>query len=310
MDPGLLPTVSVVIPCFNQSRYLGDAIRSAFGQSHPPIECVVVDDGSTDETAAVAGHLHAQVIRQPNRGVSAARNAGLAAARGELVVFLDADDVLLPTALETEAAALAANPAVSAVVTRCEAMDEAGASIPVVHHHIEAGSLYLDWLSRNFVWTPGAAMFRRADVMALGGFAEDLGAAADYALYLRLAREGRVAFVEGAAVRYRQHATSMSRDPGLMLRATMKALRGEAGHGARAAVRRGRRVWCAWYGEQIVHDLRAHWHARVLGRRQLSALATLVRHCPSTVAQHLGRKARRVLVAVLKAPAALRRASR
>ena len=310
MAQGSLPTVSVVIPCFNQARFLPHAIRSVFEQSHPPIECLVVDDGSTDETVAVAELLHARVIRQPNSGVSAARNTGLAAASGELVVFLDADDALLPTALEREAAALAANPRLAAVVTRCEAMDEAGKAIPVVHHLIDTSDLYRDWLSRNFVWTPGAAMFRRADVTAIGGFAEDLGPAADYALYLRLAREGRVAFVEGTAVRYRQHATSMSRDPALMLRATMKALRGEARHAARDAVRRGRRVWCAWYGEQIVHDLRAHWHARAFGARQLAALMTLMRHCPSTVAHHVGRKARRAIVAVLKAPAGLRRASR
>lgn len=292
---GSIPTVSVVIPCFNQARYLRQAIRSAFEQSLPPLECIVVDDGSTDETAAVAELLHARVIRQPNRGVSAARNAGLAAARGELVVFLDADDVLLPAALDTEAGALAANRAIDAVVTRCEAMDEAGTAIPVVHHRIDPDNLYRDWLSRNFVWTPGAAMFRRDALTALGGFGEDLGAAADYALYLRLAREGRVAFVEGAAVRYRRHATSMSRDPALMLRATMKALQGEEPHGGRDAVRRGRRVWCAWYGEQIVHDLRAHWHARVFGRRQVSALLTLIRRCPSTVAQHVARKVRRAL---------------
>jgi glycosyltransferase involved in cell wall biosynthesis len=310
---GSLPTVSVVIPCFNQARYLPHAIRSAFEQSHPPTECIVVDDGSTDEAAAVAELLHARVIRQPNRGVSAARNAGLAAASGEMVVFLDADDVLLPAALAAEAAALAARPLLTAVVTRCEAMDEAGNPIPVVHHRIDPQHLYRDWLSRNFVWTPGAAMFRRLALTEIGGFAEELGGAADYALYLRLAREGRVAFAEGAAVRYRQHAASMSRDPALMLRATMKALRGEERHGpawARAAVRRGRRAWCAWYGEQIVHDLRAHSHIRAFGARQFAALLTLMRRSPSTLAQHAARKARRTLVAVLKAPAALRRVSR
>jgi glycosyltransferase involved in cell wall biosynthesis len=308
-----LPTVSVVIPCFNQGRYLRDAIRSVFEQSHPPMECVVVDDGSTDETAAVAELLHARVIAQPNRGVSAARNAGLAAARGELIVFLDADDVLLPTALEREAAALAANPDALAVVTRCEAMDEAGRPMPVVHHAIDPHHLYRDWLSRNFVWTPGAAMFRRAALAELGGFAADLGPAADYALYLRLARENRVVFVEGAAVRYRQHSASMSRDPALMLRATMRALRRERRHGpawARDAVRRGSRAWCAWYGEQVVHDLRAHWHAGAFGTRQIAALLTLMRRCPSILARHAGRKVRRAILAVLRVPAAYGRGSR
>ena len=103
---GTLPTISVVIPCYNQARYLADAIRSVREQTHQPIECIVVDDGSTDRTSEVAAELGARVLHQPNGGVSAARNAGLSAARGELVVFLDADDVLLRDALARGATAL------------------------------------------------------------------------------------------------------------------------------------------------------------------------------------------------------------
>ena len=96
---GSFPTVSVVIPCYNQARYLPDAIRSVREQTHQALECIVVDDGSADRTSGVAAELGAHVIHQANGGVSAARNAGLSVARGELVVFLDADDVLLPAAL-------------------------------------------------------------------------------------------------------------------------------------------------------------------------------------------------------------------
>jgi GT2 family glycosyltransferase len=303
-----LPTVTVVIPCFNQARYLSAAILSARDQSHSPVECIVVDDGSSDGTADVAARLGARVIRQANHGVSAARNAGLAAARGELIVFLDADDVLLPGALEMEAAALLSNGNAAVVVTHCDAMDEEGVPLPVAHHRIDPSNLYRDWLSRNFVWTPGAAMFRRAVLGAIGGFAEDLGPAADYAVYLRLAREGRVVFAAGRAVRYRQHAASMSRDPALMLRATLQALDRERLQGpswARAEIRRGRRTWCAWYGEQIVHDLRAHWHARTLGADQLKAVLTLFRSCPTVVLHHAARKTRRALRSALRAPSSL-----
>jgi glycosyltransferase involved in cell wall biosynthesis len=310
---GLLPTVSVVIPCFNQARYLGRAISSALSQSHPPLECIVVDDGSTDETAKVAEVLHARVIKQGNKGVSAARNAGLAAACGELIVFLDADDELLPGALEMEAGALAEAPHLAAVVTRCEAMDESGTPIAVVHHEIDPAALYHDWLASNFVWTPGAAMFRRAALTEIGGFADDLGPAADYALYLRLARDNRIAFIEGSAVRYRQHDASMSRDPALMLRATLKAVRREEREGpvwVRRDARRTRRAWCAWYGEQMVDDLRVRWRDGSFGRPQLLAILTLLRRCPSIVAQHVARKTRRALAAVLKAPSAVRKAPR
>jgi GT2 family glycosyltransferase len=308
-----IPTVAVVIPCFNQARYLHSAIESARHQAHPPVEIIVVDDGSTDDTAKVAEEMGALVVRQQNLGVSAARNAGLARATGELIVFLDADDVLLPSALEMKASALAANTHAAAVLTRCEVMDEAGEPLPVVHQEIDPANLYRDLLSRNFVWTPGAAMFRRDAVREIGGFAEDLGPAADYAMYLRLARNGRVVFVDACAVRYRQHAASMSRDPVLMLRATTEALRREAVAGpawVRGEVRRARRVWCAWYGEQIVHALRHQWRGRAWSGQKLRAVLTLLSCCPGTVAEHVARKSRRSIVAAVKAPWSLIKASR
>src|SRR5262245_54183980 len=120
------PTVSVVIPCYNQARYLSDAVSSVRQQTHRPIECIVVDDGSTDGTSDVAVELGALVVRQTNNGVSAARNAGLRIARGDFIVFLDADDVLLPDALARGVGALAAQPAAAAVVSRCEVMAEDG----------------------------------------------------------------------------------------------------------------------------------------------------------------------------------------
>jgi glycosyltransferase involved in cell wall biosynthesis len=298
-EAGQLPTVTVVIPCFNQGRYLAAALKSVWDQSHRPVECIVVDDGSTDDTATIAARFGAHVIRQPNRGVSAARNAGLAAAHGDLIVFLDADDVLLRDALAIEAVALGSNEHAAAVVTRCEAMDEAGTPLPVQHHEIDPENLYRDWLSRNFVWTPGAAMFRRTALVEVGGFVEDLGPAADYAVYLQLARDGRVAFVGGSAVRYRQHPGSMSRDPALMLRATLQVLRRERLEGppwVRREIKRARRIWCAWYGEQIVHDLRGRWHTRTWGARQLKATLTLLRNCPAVVLHHVSHKTRRALV--------------
>jgi glycosyltransferase involved in cell wall biosynthesis len=187
-----------------------------------------VDDGSTDETSEVAAALGAQVIRQSNRGVSQARNAGLLAARGELIVFLDADDVLLPDALARGADALAARGDIAAVVSRCQAMSEDGTPIAVVHHPVDPDNLYREWLSKNFVWTPGAATFRRAALVDFGGFSTEYGPAADLALYIRLARVGRIGYMPGYSVRYRQHANSMSRNPALMLRATQLALSRES----------------------------------------------------------------------------------
>src|SRR5436190_9110386 len=93
--------VSVIIPCYNQAHFLNEAIQSALAQTYSHREIFIVDDGSTDNTAEVAaGFASARYIRQENSGVSAARNTGLKESRGEYLVFLDADDRLLPEALE------------------------------------------------------------------------------------------------------------------------------------------------------------------------------------------------------------------
>src|SRR5262245_1301539 len=95
------PVVSVVIPCYNQARYLGEAIASARRQTHPDIEIIVVDDGSTDDTVQVAqGYDGVRVVSQPNKGQGAARNKGLEQATGAYIVFLDSDDRLLLRAFE------------------------------------------------------------------------------------------------------------------------------------------------------------------------------------------------------------------
>jgi glycosyltransferase involved in cell wall biosynthesis len=290
--------VTVVIPCFDQARYLPAAVTSVRAQTCGPVACVVVDDGSTDDTAAVASRLGATLLRQANAGVSAARNAGLAVARTDLVAFLDADDTLLPDAIAAELEAFDRHPGAAAVVGRCQPMDADGRPLPARHDDVDGAHLYRDWLARNFVWTPGAALFDRRALEAIGGFPRDLGPAADYAVYLRLARTDRVVFLPRELVRYRQHEASMSRDPALMLRSTLAVLRreqGEAPAWARAPLRAGVDRWRQWYGEQIVEALRADWRARRVGPRQVRAALTLVRHAPQLVLRRFASRSRRAI---------------
>jgi len=226
--------------------------------------------------------------------VSEARNAGLALVTTDLVVFLDADDELLPGAIRRGVKALASDRDAAAAVGRCQAIDAAGRSLPAVHSPVDSSSdLYVQWLSRNFVWTPGAALFRRDALEQIGGFPAGLGPAADYAVYLRLARTGRVRFIADEQVRYRQHQSSMSQDPALMLRATLAVLRRERHEATahlRGAIALGRMNWCEWYGEQIVDRLRADWRRGRRGRVQMRAAATLGLHCPRVALRHLARK--------------------
>jgi len=117
-------SVSLVIATFNHARFVGEALDSALAQTLRAVEVVVVDDGSTDDTPAVLARYDGRilVIRQPNRGLAAARNAGLAASRGTYVTFLDADDVLMPTKLAEQVAVLERAPAVG--WTYCDVLIE------------------------------------------------------------------------------------------------------------------------------------------------------------------------------------------
>src|ERR1043165_7900277 len=113
--------VSVVIPTFNGAAVVGETIMSARRQSFSPREIIVVDDGSTDETASILeAHskedARVRILRQPNRGVAAARNCGIAEARGALIAFLDHDDLWTPTHIENQVNRIAESTAETAVV--------------------------------------------------------------------------------------------------------------------------------------------------------------------------------------------------
>lgn len=125
------PAVSVVIPCFNAARFLQRSIESVVGQTHRDLELIVVDDGSTDDSVAVAREMASTDARvrvhvlSERRGVAAARNAGLEVARGKYVAFLDADDWWMPAKLEKQLAAAAAR-AAGLVYSAVEVRDEGG----------------------------------------------------------------------------------------------------------------------------------------------------------------------------------------
>src|SRR5947209_3181201 len=107
-NPAGTPTVSAVIPVYNGQRFVADAINSVLDQSHPVLECLVIDDGSTDATSPVVEAFGARVVyvRQENAGVSVARNRGAELARGDLVAFLDHDDVWLRDKLARQVTAI------------------------------------------------------------------------------------------------------------------------------------------------------------------------------------------------------------
>jgi glycosyltransferase involved in cell wall biosynthesis len=220
-------SVSVVIPAFNHARFLAACVESALGQTLAAAEVIVVDDGSTDETQSVLERFgsRVRVLRQPNRGVSAARNAGAAASRGELIAFLDADDEWLPRKLEAQAARLQAEPDLGLVHCGIVEIGPDGEELGVRLDGLEGRVAQEMMLFRRGVILGGgsAAVVPRAVLEETGGFDESLSTSADWDLHHRIARRRAVGFVREALVRYRIHGGNMHADVSRTAREMMRA---------------------------------------------------------------------------------------
>jgi len=246
-DEAVAPRVAVVIPCFRQAHFLGQAIESVLDQSRAADEVVVVDDGSPDNTSEVAAnHPHVRCIRQDNAGLAGARNRGLSETTSEFIVFLDADDRLLRDALEIGVEALHSQEDCAFVWGFNRPIDAEGEPIGEISNPFAGEATYARLLARNVVGPPAGVMFRRGPVVELGGFSGALHSAEDQNLYLRLARKHRF-FCHGRTVaEYRYHGAKMSSDHARMLRAVLEVLREEAAwvgdqRSLQAAIAAGRR---------------------------------------------------------------------
>ena len=188
MSPhGRTPRVSIVIPCYDQARFLAAAIASAECQRRPAEEIIIVDDGSSDETSAVAArHAGVRVVRQRNAGLAAARNRGLRESTGEYLVFLDADDLLLPQAVAAGLAAFGERPEAALVFGEYRYVDADGVPLrPSEWTGIPRGD-YASLLRGNCIGMHAAVMYRRRTLERFGGFDVRRRAAEDYDLYLRV----------------------------------------------------------------------------------------------------------------------------
>jgi glycosyltransferase involved in cell wall biosynthesis len=204
------PKVSVVIPNYNYGRFLGDAVESVLGQSVPPYEVIVVDDGSTDESLEVLSAFgeRVKVVRQQNKGVGAARNAGIRISSGEFVALLDADDFWLKEKLEKQLELFNSDSSVGLVTT---GMLEVGLDGEEIARHQEGMSGFCadDLLMfRPVVSGPGSTSLFRRDVFdAVGGFDErkELHPSEDWEFSFRVAQASRIGFVEEILAVYRNH---------------------------------------------------------------------------------------------------------
>jgi glycosyltransferase involved in cell wall biosynthesis len=287
--------VSIVIPCYNQAAYLSDAIRSIEGGSRT-MEVIVIDDGSTDGSRDVAASFAGvDCVKQPNLGLAASRNAGLYRASGRYVIFLDADDRLLPGAVECGARALDTHPPCAMAFGRCVMMGPDGRHWPTSNLPRIDGDHHAALLRRNVIWMPATAIFRREALIELGGFAAGFDAAADYDLYLRITGRWPAHDHAQSVAAYRRHAGNMSGDASRMLRETLAVMRRHVPVDVAllAAWQEGCGRWRHFYGTQLVEEIRGH-----VRRREVLAAArkaiTLAYWHPTGLVRELTKKTRLV----------------
>ena len=237
-EPEQEPLFTVVIPAWNAAETIADAIDSVLIQTCQSFEIVVVDDGSDDDTVEVAqaaAGARVRVVRQERQGVSAARNAGIEAARARWVSFLDADDLWLPDYLEEMRRRLDANPRLGLVFTDAWILDEPAGRIrrtpmmkprrPTDEPPSDPAAFLELLLQGNFVYT--SATVPRRVLEQVGGYNADLASSEDYDLWLRITSAGfAAAFAPGPLAVYRIRRGTLSSDPLEMARGELDAVSG------------------------------------------------------------------------------------
>ncbi len=220
------PRVSIIMPTYNRVAYLGEAIGSVLSQTWTDFELLVVDDGSTDETAAVLANVvdpRVRVLRRDHRGVSATVNSGLREARGEYVSRLDSDDVWMPEALQVLVGVLDHRPEVGVVYAKGQAMDVAGRPLPYTNGlplrfpGESLRSLVYEDFTCNIATLARRSCFDRA-----GEYDESLPANEDWDMWLRIAEHDQFAFVERVLARFRWHEGNMTGPASPLFRATLE----------------------------------------------------------------------------------------
>jgi glycosyltransferase involved in cell wall biosynthesis len=210
-----VPTVSIIIPCYNQARYLREALQSVAAQEWPDWEAMVVDDGSTDDTRQVAagfGDSRVRYLYQQNRGLSGARNTGLRMAKGRYVAFLDADDEWEPAFLARCVKGLVEAPEAVGVYASSRFIDETGRVLPQSSQRPMVTKGFRRRILEGGFFPVHAALVRREALQRHGGFDESLTSLEDWDLWLRLSAQGPMIGIAEPLARYRVYAGSMSTD--------------------------------------------------------------------------------------------------
>jgi glycosyltransferase involved in cell wall biosynthesis len=206
-------TITVVIPVFNGGQFIANAIDSALGQTVPPTQIIVINDGSTDDTNArlLPYRDRLTLIDQANQGAAAARNAGLRIATGEFIAFLDADDVWHPRKLEIQLQLMLRRPEIQLIGT--ETFDYPCTGAPDISADADIEEISRDRLLVRNYFTASSVMLHREIITRLGGFDTSVSSVEDFDYWQRVAEIGIVAILKSPLTGYRRVAGSVSCRP-------------------------------------------------------------------------------------------------
>lgn len=226
-------TVSIIIPCYNQGVYLSEAVDSIKNQTFQDWECIIVNDGSTDNTIQIAEFLcsrdcRIRLVNKENGGLSSARNAGLRVAKGKYLQFLDSDDYLLPTKLEKQIRQMESNESITLSVSKYHlCMDTINNTydtrFSTTDYDLNIKGILYKW-GACFTFPPACCMVRHEFLLKNNiQFNEDLKACEDWLFLVQtLVHGAKMKLVDEALVLYRQHSHQMTRDRSHMLNALIK----------------------------------------------------------------------------------------
>ena len=208
-----MSTVSVVVPTFNRAHLINRALQSVVSQTYRPLDLIVVDDGSTDDTCerVRTDYPHATLLSQSNQGVSAARNRGLSVAQGDWIAFLDSDDTWCESKIEQQLQALTKEPQ-SLICHTDEIWIRNGVRVNPMNKHLKSGGNIFEQCLPRCVISPSSVLLHRSVFEEFGGFDEELPACEDYDLWLRLCAKLPVTYLpEKLVVKFGGHDDQLSR---------------------------------------------------------------------------------------------------